>query len=167
MAGRADLNGILTNIKAILDAANTTTGSPIDLSSSLSDRVQTVMTLNPSLIKPEAEKFPLVTAFVTGKQIIRDPMAKGSANVKREAEIAIDIVGGVWNDTFVSSTADPADLDIHYLMESVELILRSNETLSGAVNWLKFDAVEYYDVSLREDSHLRSGVLSLKAKIFY
>lgn len=167
MASRANLLGILTNLKSIFDTANTTTGSPIDLSSDMSRRVNTVLTYNPNLIRPEANIFPLVTCFITGKEISDETMGKSQANIKRRATLSVDVVGAVWNDTYNAATDDPADKDIHYLMENIELILRSNEVISGVASWSMPDGVEYYNVVLAEDSHLRSGVIGLKATIYY
>ncbi len=56
MAARVDLNGIKTAIRDTLLAANTTTASPIDLSSNLSNskRVTNVIKVNPEMILPES-----------------------------------------------------------------------------------------------------------------
>lgn len=167
MASRVDLEGILTNIKTILTAANTTTGSPIDLSANLSRRVSTLQTVNPQKLQPEASVFPLVTCYVTSKKMEDKSIATSQASLKRKAEVEIDVVGAIWNDTFNTAHDDPADKDIHYLMENIELILRSNENLSGAVTWQLAQRCDYYDVRVSEDSHLRSGILGLKATVFY
>ncbi len=167
MASRIDLNGILTNLKTILDTANTSGASPIDLSSDMSRRVQTVAMLNPQKINPDAPEFPFVTCYITGKTMTDNSIGKSQSMIKRKAVVDIDVVGAVWNDTFNTAQDDPADKDIHYLMENIELILRSNENLAQSITWQLADKVEYYDVRLTEDAHLRSGILGLKATVFY
>lgn len=167
MASRIDLNGMLTTLKSIFDAANTTTGSPIDLSQDMQTRVAYVQTINPQKIQPEANIFPLVTCYIRRKGMEDKTIGKSQASIKRRATVEIDVIGAVWNDKFNTALDDPADKDIHYLMENVELILRSNETLQSGVTWQIADAVDYYDIRLSEESHLRSGILSLKAIVFY
>lgn len=166
MAARVDLYGILENLKTIFETANTTTGSPIDLSQDMSSRVNQVMTLNPMKIPVEANNFPMVTCFVTGKTMESATIGRQSS-AKRKAIVEIDIVAAVYNDDFHTFKNDPADQDINYLMENIELILRSNESLTNKVLWQLGDRVDYYDIRLSEETHLRSGILSLKATVYY
>lgn len=169
MASRAGLNEIKTAVKNLLDSANTTTAIPIDLSSNLSNskRVLQVLKLNPERIRPDATLFPLVTCYIENKSMKRDDIAKSQLNSSRRSTVTMVIVGSVWNDTFVSIDNDPADEDINYLMENVELILRSNPTLENTVTWQKPIEVSYYTTVLDEQTHLRSGVLKLECEIFY
>jgi hypothetical protein len=167
MASRFDINGMLSNIQSIFIAANTTGASPIDLSHQLSTRVASVMKVNPIQLIPEAWMFPMVTCYLSGKSTEDQTFAKSQANIKRRATLEIDVVGAIWNDTFNTSFDDPADTDIHLLMENIELILRSNETLSNAVSWSVPQRVDYYDARINEGSHLRSGILTLQATVFY
>ena len=169
MADRAQLNSIKTAIKTLLDSANTTTASPIDLSSNLSNskRVQNVLKINPERIMPQASMFPLVTCYVDGKTMNRMDIAKNQLSTKRRATVSINIVGSIWNNNFSSITEDPADEDINYLMENIELALRSDDTLNNTVNWHKAVDCKYYTTMLDEQTHLRSGVLSLECELFY
>jgi len=169
VATRAPLNQILTQIKTILDAANTTTASPIDLSSNLlnSKRVKKVLRLNPESIVPQASFFPLVTCYIPSKNIVGSDIAKDQLNIKRRAKIPVSIVGSVWNSNFNSVDQDPADTDINYLMENIELALRSDPNLSGYVNWQVATGCQYYTTVLNEQTHLRSGVLTLECDVFY
>lgn len=169
MAARADLNGIKTALQTTLLAANTTTASPIDLSSNLSNskRVLQVLKINPERITPQASIFPLVTCYIENKTFKRDDIAKTQLDAKRRASVTMAIVGSVWNDTFSSITQDPADEDINYLMENIELILRSDYNLGGKVAWQKPSDVSYYTTVLDEQTHLRSGVLKLECELFY
>lgn len=169
MAIRAPLNSILTQIKAILDAANTTTASPIDLSSDMptNKRVKKVLKVNPEMIIPQASFFPLVTCYIPSKNIVSADIAKDQLNIKRRAKIPVSIVGSVWNNNFNSVEQDPADTDINYLMENIELALRSDANLSGVVNWQVATGCQYYTTVLNEQTHLRSGVLTLECDVFY
>jgi len=169
LAIRAPLNSILTQIKAILDAANTTTASPIDLSSDMptNKRVKKVLKVNPEMIIPQASFFPLVTCYIQSKNIVSADIAKDQLNAKRRAKIPVSIVGSVWNNNFNSVEQDPADTDINYLMENIELALRSDANLSGVVNWQVATGCQYYTTVLNEQTHLRSGVLTLECDVFY
>lgn len=169
MAIRTDLNGIKTAISSILTTANTTTASPIDLSSGLSNskRVVKILKVNPERIVPQASFFPLVTCYIESKSMRRDDIAKDQLNVKRRATVDIKIVGSVWNNNFSSTAEDPADEDINYLMENIELILRSDFNLQNKVTWQKPIDCKFYTTMLDEQTHLRSGVLSLEAEVFY
>lgn len=169
MAARVDLNGIKTAIRDTLLAANTTTASPIDLSSNLSNskRVTNVIKINPEMILPQASMFPLVTCYVTDKPIKSMDIAKDQLNSQRRATVNVNVVGSIWNNNFSSITEDPADEDINYLMENIELILRSDYNLGGKVNWQIASECKYYTTVLDEQTHLRSGILSLECEVFY
>lgn len=169
MAVRADLNGIKTQVQTILLAANTTTGSPIDLSADLADsvRVREILKIHPELIVPQASFFPLVTCYISDKSQKRDDIASTQLAAKRRSTITMDVVGSVWNNNFKVDDEDPADEDINHLMENIELILRSNPTLNGKVTWQKPTSCRYYTTILDEQTHLRSGILRYECEIFY
>lgn len=169
MASRVDLNGIKTSIMNALIAANTTTASPIDLSSGLSNskRVQQILKVNPEMIRPQASFFPLVTCYIEDKSIKSNDVASTQLNAKRRATVGINIVGSIWNNNFTSITEDPADEDINYLMENIELIMRSNYNLDGTVTWQLASECKYYITALDEQTHLRSGILKLDCEIYY
>jgi hypothetical protein len=166
MAARTDLNGIKTAIKALFDAANTTTASPIDLSSNVAKRVQKVLTVHPEFIRPQASFFPFVTCYVDEKQIDADQIAGNQLNANRMSDLTINIVGAVFNANLNTVTDDPADTDINYLMENIELVLRSSPNLSGTVKWQRPTGINYFS---NQDlkGHIRYGVLSLTAKVNY
>lgn len=169
MATIADLNLIKDRIRDLLLSANTTTASPIDLSNGLanSQRVKQVLKINPQMIVPQPSFFPLVSCFIENKAIRREDIASDQLNTKRRATVTVNVVGTIWNDNYVSLDEDPADEDINSLMENIELILRSNANLSGAVKWQKPGEVSYYTSILDEQSHLRSGVLKLECELWY
>lgn len=167
MAARADLVGIKNRIKTIFDAANTTTASTIDLSSDLTRRVQRVMTIHPQMIPIQASFYPVVTCYVSDKSIDQDDIASDQLNAKRRAKINIDVVGAVFNQNMTDVDKDPADTDINYLMENVELILRTDPSFNGLVKWQRPQSVQYYTTALDEQTHIRAGILSIQASIFY
>lgn len=167
MATRVDLNGIKDQIQTVLIAANTTTASPIDLSSGLSQRVQRVLKIHPAMINPQASFFPLVTCFISEKSINAEDIAGSQLNSKRTAKVSIEVVGAVWNQNFTADDEDPADEDINYLMENVELVLRGDPSLTSKVKWQKPSSTEYYNAGLDEQTHLRFGILKLEGTVFY
>ena len=168
-AVRCDLNGIKESVQTILLSANTTTASPIDLSSGLSGsrRVAQVLKVHPERIRMQASFFPLVTCFIPDKAIKTEQIAGGQLNNKRRGTIEIKVVGAVWNNNFQSIDEDPADEDISNLMENVELALRADSTLIGKVNWQRPSSCKYYSTAIDEQTHLRSGILTLECEVFY
>lgn len=169
MAAVVDLNGIKSAIQTVLNAANTTTASPVDLSNGLSGsrRVQRVLKTHPERIRMQASFFPLVTCFIPNKGIKSEAIAGGQLNNKRRATIELQVVGGIWNQNFQQVDEDPADEDISKLMENIELALRADATLSGKVNWQRPSSCKYYTTLIDEQTHLRSGVLTLECEVFY
>lgn len=167
MADRCDLNGIKTQIASILESANTTTASPIDLSSNLTERVKKVLKTNPSMIPPQISYYPFVTCYVVSKSTDQKDIAKDQLNSKKRATVTVEVAGAVLNENFVSHTEDPADEDINYLMENIELTLRSNPSLNSKVTWQITKGVNYYSTPLNEQTHLRAGILTLEGTVYY
>ncbi len=165
----AGLNDIKENIRSMLAAANTTTGTPIDLSNNLSNskRVQTVLKIHPEMIMPQASFFPLVTCYISEKDIVRMDIAKTQLAAKRRAKVKVSLVGSVWNSNYSTITEDPADEDINQLMENIELIMRGDPTLGRTVNWQLAQSCRYFTSVLDEQTHLRSGILDLECEVFY
>jgi hypothetical protein len=167
MATVVDLHGIITAIKTLLDNCNAQASSPVDLSNGMTQRVKKVMTINPDYIIPQATNFPFVTSFVTAKSKNREDIAKDQLNAKRDTTITIEVVGAVFNSNIVENTEDPALKDIYLLMENVELILRSDYRLGGTVSWQSMSDVKYFAYPLDTRNHIRTGVLTLNARILY
>lgn len=161
-----DLNNLKEQIQTILLAANTTTASR-DLSSGLVTRVNRVLKLNPGRIPVQASWYPFVTTFIESKSVLLQDMAATKATAKRRSEVEVKIVGAVWNSTFSDNEVDPSDDECEDLMENVEEILRGNDTLNGAVTWHATTDVSYYNTNLDEETHIRVGILSLRASVFY
>lgn len=167
MATRVALNTVKANIKTLFNSANTTTASPIDLSSDLTKRVQKVLSVHPEFIPIQASHYPCVTCYISDKALPLDDIAKDQLSAKRKADISIDVVGAVFNQNVLDVTKDPADEDINYLMENIELVLRSDPTLSGAVLYQRPTACQYYSTIIGSNVHLRVGILKLEATLFY
>jgi hypothetical protein len=94
-------------------------------------------------------------------------IASTQLDAKRRATVNVNIVGTIWNNNFNSINEDPADEDINYLMENIELVLRSDYNLGGKVNWQLASDCKYYTTILDEQTHLRSGVLQVNCEVFY
>lgn len=169
MAAVVDLNGIKTELQSIFNSANTTTASPIDLSNSLTRRVQKVLSVHPEMIPVQASWYPFVTCYVRSKSVdhAKSDIGVDQLQAKRKATINIDVVGAVFNQNTLANDKDPADTDINYLMENVEYVLRTNPTLNSKVKWQLSNDISYYTAALNTTTHVRAGVLSLSATIFY
>lgn len=167
MATVVDLNGIKTQLKSIFDTANTTTASPIDLSSGMTRRVQKVLKVHPEMIIPQASYFPFVTCYIKSKSMEQKTISSTQANANKAGEIEVHVVGAVFNNNVTASTEDPADEDVNHLMENIELILRSNATINSKALWQHTDSVEYYSARLDLKNHVRFGVMKLTATVYY
>ena len=161
-----DINNLKEQIQSIFETANTTTASR-DLSSGLETRVQRILKVNPARIPVQSSWHPYVTIYTDSKDIEPSDIAISQANAKRRADIDLKIVGVVWNSTVSDEELDPADEDCEDLMENIEEILRANPTIAGTVTWAFPSTVDYHGATLDEDTHLRAGVMTLKATIFY
>ena len=164
---RCNINSIKDTIATTLDAANTTTASPIDLSSDMAKRVRVVMKVNPEKISPQASLFPLVTVFIDGKDVNNTTISATQLIGKRKADLSFKVVGMTWNDTASDYKQDPSDNDLEYLMENIEYVLRSNPTLSGYCSVQYSTGVTYHSAGYDEQSHLRIGILDLKVSVYY
>lgn len=167
MAAVIDLIGIKSAIKTILSDANTTSAYPVYLSNNLSKKVQSFYTINPELIPTQGTVWPYVTTYIGSKAIVSDDIAKTQLDTKRKSELEIFIIAGLYNSSYADKTKDPADDDINTLMENIELIMRSNYNLNAKVSWQKPTRIEYYSGKLNEQAHVRFGILTLRAVVFY
>lgn len=163
-----NISQLKTDIKSLFDAANTTTANPVDLSNGLNTRVQNVFKINPEKLPIQASLFPALTMFVESKSIAQDGIALNQVNARRKGELEIKIMGAVWQNTYTNVSTDDADEEIEQLMENVEQILRNNPTLGNTqVNWaLPLDCTFHTGI-LNEEAHMRAGILSLRAHIYY
>ena len=162
-----DLNNIKEQIQTVLQASNTTTGSPIDLSVNLTTRVQQILKTDLERIPIQPSFFPAITCWVDSKTIEADSMARNASNAQRKAEIDVKVAGVIWNSNFATVDEDPADEDIENLMENIEEVLRSNHTLNNAVLWAFPDEVKYFSSGVDEQTHFRIGIMNLKMTVYY
>lgn len=164
-----DINNIKTQIKSLLDAANTTTAST-DLSSGLSKRVQRVLKIHPLRIPIEAFSIPWVTVFTESKEVDVDQITHGSndrTNCTRRSELLVNVVGAVMNPIFTDIESDLASDEIEDLMENIEEILRANFNLNSSVKYHYPTRTTYYEDVYEEEAVFRAGVLELSCKVFY
>ena len=119
------------------------------------------------MLTQQASFYPLVTCYITEKTINSSDFAKDQLSAQRRSTVSIEVVGAVFNQNFISVDEDPADEDINYLMENVELVLRSDPSLNNLVKWQRPSSVRYYITALDEQTHLRAGILQIEAETFY
>lgn len=168
---RVALGSIKSSIQSILETANTTTGSPIDLSDSLTTRVQKVLQINiEKLPSPQPSFFPYITMFIDGKQVQLQDIAGSMLNGRRKATIDLKIVGVVWVDNMNTANfeyKDLADNECEQLMENIEQVLRNDPTLGGNALWSKTVDVSYQSIPVSESSHLRAGLMTHQITVLY
>jgi hypothetical protein len=167
---RVPLSTIKTSLQDILEDANTTTGSPIDLSDSLTDRVREVLQINVERLPIQPSFYPCITMFYDKKDVELLDMAANMLNGRRRAEIDLKIVGFVWIDNMNASNynlKDLADNEIEQLMENIEQVLRSDPTLQGNVTWSKTVDVQYHTYPISEDAHMRAGEMTHRISVIY
>lgn len=165
-----NIDTIKTNIKSILDAANTTTGSPIDLSSGLATRVSRVLKIHPGRIQIQPSHFPYVTMYISKIDIEQITMGqRGSqASALRQGVVTLDIVGCCYEPFFTDINEDQGEENVERLMQNIEEILRSNPQLSyTSTAWLKPRYHEFADTVYSEEAHLRAGILTYEFKVHY
>lgn len=169
MAAVIDLNGMLDQIRTVVDACNTTGANPVNLSSNMSRSVVGIFTLNPYEIPIQASQYPCVTCWVDSKTIDvpGGTIAVNQLNAQRKAKITIKIAGICWNDLVTDVKQDAAAKDAYYLMENIELILRAYPTLGTTANWQSATAVTYHEIVIGENSALKAGILDLQCTVFY
>ena len=166
---RIALTAIKSSIQSILETANTTTGSPIDLSDSLVTRVNKVLQVNIEKIPIQPSFFPCVTMFYEGKQVNLQDIAGSMLTGRRRAEVDLKVVGIVWIDNMNTSNfqyKDLADNECEQLMENIEQVLRTDPTLGGNALWSKTTEVVYQNF-VSEDTHMRAGVMTHKITVQY
>lgn len=162
-----NLNNLKEQIQTLFQTANTTTASPLDLSSGLTTRVVRVLKVNPNRVPVQASWYPFVTMFIKNKDISSPDFARDQLTAKRVGKIDIKIVGAVINTSISDPEVDQADEDCEDLMENIEQVLRANPTLGGVATWSFPTGVTYHDSQLDEETLIRAGILNLQATVFY
>lgn len=167
---RVPLTTIKSSLQTALETANTTTGSPIDLSDSLTTRVQKILQINVEKIPVQPSFFPCITMFYDSKQITLQDIAANQLNGKRRADIDLKIVGIVWIDNMNATNfeyKDLADNECEQLMENIEQVLRNDPSIGGNVTWSKSTDITFHNFPVSEDSHMRAGILTHKLTVMY
>ena len=161
---------IKTNLKSLLDDANTTTGTPIDLSQGMSTRVSRVLKVHPGRIAIQPSHFPYVTSFISDKSIEQVTFGtRGTqASSLRQAIVTIQVVGCCYEPFFTDINEDQGSENVEKLMENIEEIIRSTPNLNyTSTAWCTPQRVQYDDVPYDEEAHLRAGILTLDFKVHY
>lgn len=168
-AGTLDIDSIKSDILTILEQANTTTASPVDLSQNLVNRrVVGFYKQNPERINAQLSQYPAVFVFVTGKEIELKGMVKNQMTAKREAKLELHIAGVLWNSLTPDEKADPADKDLEILMENIELTMRAYPDINGTITWQQpKGGVTYHTLGYDEQTHMRAGLITFEVKQFY
>jgi len=161
-----DISGIKTAIKSVLDTANTATAA-YDLSEGMSRRVQNVCKFNIEKIFPQGNELPAVFVWTLAKKPQQVTINQTQAQGKRKGEVSFTVAGVVWVPYSTDYTEDPADDDCEKLMENIEEVLRNTDTISGTVKWHIPDGVTYHSSPSDEEAHLRIGLMSLQATVYY
>lgn len=166
---QVNIGNIKTQIKSILDAANTTTGSPIDLSNGMATRVQQVLKVHPLKVPIDPGSMPFVSMYVESKEIEQLTMGhKGNqTSALREASLIVNIACAVQEPLITSVKEDQGDENCEQLMENVEEILRANSDLNSSVDWCFPETAEYHDEPWDERNFIRGAVLPLRCRVFY
>lgn len=161
-----NLNNVKTQIKSILDTANTTTASR-DLSSGMTRRVQRVFKTNVERIPIQGSLIPAVTIFMDSKDIEQATIARTQAGAVRKGLLSVKVAGMIFNPLFQSVDADPADEDLENLMENIEEILRGNSSINSLATWSIPTEVTYHSGIVEEETHFRVGIMNLDLTVFY
>jgi hypothetical protein len=166
---QVSISNIKTQIKSILDSANTTTGSPIDLSANLDTRVQQVLKIHPAKVYVDPGSFPFVSVYAESKEIEQQTMGhKGNqASALRRADLTLNVVCAVQEPLIESVKADECDENCETLMENIEEILRSNVDLNSSVSWAIPSNVDYHDAPWDERNVIRGAIMTLDCTVYY
>lgn len=161
-----DITGLKGDIRTLLNTANDTAAS-YDLSGGLSKRVVNVNAYNPEKLEPTANELPSVYIWTAAKRVTLESINISLSAGKRKAEVLFSVAGVVWVPYTSTVTKDPADDDCERLMENIEEILRSSDTLGGKAKWHLTSDVTYHSAPFSEEAHLRIGLMALRATVYY
>ena len=166
---QVSITNIKTQIKSILDSANTTTGSPIDLSANLDTRVQQVLKVHPAKIYIDPGSFPFVSVFTENKDIEQQTMGhKGNqTSALRRADLTLSIAAAVQEPLIETVKADESDENVETLMENIEEVLRANVNLNSSVTWAIPSNVAYHQEPWDEQTIIRGALMSLECTVYY
>lgn len=163
-----NIPNIKEQVRFVLDTNNTTTSSVLDLSASMSKRVQKIATVNPEKIPLQASMYPNLCISTDQKSIEQKTIAKNQVDGKRRATLRFLVTGQVWNQNFGSNVFDdPADNDLERMMENTEKILRHYADLGGSATWQFPGQVTYHSANIDEQTHLRVAFMNLEVTVYY
>lgn len=164
-----DIDGIKSAVKSILDAANTTTGSPIDLSSGLATRVNRVLKVDPNRIMIQPSFYPFITIVASDKQLQQTSIGVGGnmTNAKRQADLTLDIFCACHEPFVTNINEDQGAENAEKLAENIEEILRANTTLNSTVKWSVPRETIWDNAQVDEETNLRAAIIPLVCRVYY
>jgi hypothetical protein len=163
-----NIDNIKTQFKTILDTANTTTASPVDLSDGLARRVQRVMKIHPGRIQVQASFIPFVTIWADSVDLEPLDICKNQVTAQREANFTFKVAVACFEPFPASDNdEDQGSENCEKLIENVEQILRSNQDLNSAVKWQFPDRIEFDETQYSEETNLRAAIMDLNCRIYY
>ena len=166
-ANTVPINELKEQIRFVLSEANTTTGSPIDVSENLAKRVQLISKVNPEKIMMQGHELPALTIYTSRKTVDPATISQNLAIGKRKGKVTLTLAGLVWIPYTSNTVEDPADEDLEVLMENAERVLRSFPTLADNANWHFPTDVTYHSAAFDEQSHYRIGLMDIDVTVLY
>lgn len=159
---------VLDEIQDVLQAWNDTTAA-YDLSTNLTTRVQRISQRNPAMISGQPSKFPSICIRLNRDDKNFSEISANGIQGKKVSELGFSIIGILYYNSFSDTNTDNddySDMEVHYLAENVEEVLRRNARLSNKVLYSYPTSVNFYD-DLDEEAYFRTFVMDYKAKLFY
>lgn len=162
-----DINGIIEATQTILETANTTTASPLDLSSGLTNRVANIVKFSPVYINAQRDKIPAIHVWLESKDIDFKDISINQLNGRREGTLQIKVAGFVAMTNYITQDVNQSEQEVRILMENIEQVLRSNDKLSNTVDRQRITNVTYFDLPYTDEVNFKAAVLSMEAKKYY
>lgn len=162
-----DLNGVISAIRTILLTANTSGGSPIDLSANLTNRVSAINNYSPTYIEPGRDKMPAIHVWLESKDVSQKEVSINQVNGRREATLRMKVAGFVVMDTFLTQNINKSEEELRTLMENIERVLRSNDKFTNTVDRQRITNVTYFDLPYADSVAFKAAVMDIEARKLY
>jgi hypothetical protein len=162
-----DLNTIISTVRTNLITANTTSGSPIDLSANLSKRVAQINNYSPAYIEPGRDKMPAIHVWLESKDVVQREVSINQTNGRREATLRMKIAGFVVMDTFQTQNIIKAEEELRTLMENIERVIRSDDQFGNTVDRQRITNVTYFDLPYADSVAFKAAVMDIEARKMY
>lgn len=161
---KVDYANIKNQVKAILEAANTSTATPLDLSNGLRDRPLLISMRHPAKVMADAPELPAVCMYYDQEDNVVETFAKDLSNANIRNDIELRIVSIV-SFIDIGSTDVESDSECETLNSNVKEILRNNFTLNDAVKFsVPLRTTFFEDIS--EENIIRAAEFTLKCTVY-